>query len=108
MIKKIASDCTAVYQIGLLALAVRTESTSATYDSVFMPEQDVDNSVQIHYSMHIVGLPTEMFNHSGRLGTQSITYSKSRALGQSGEIIQSSLKASIMKTMCFLKSSGQF
>ena len=73
-----------------------------------MPEQDVDSSVQIHYSMQIVGLPTEMFNLSGRLGTQSITYSQSRALGQSGEIIQSSVKASIMKMTCFLISSGQF
>ena len=50
--------------------------------------------------MHIVDLPTEVFNTSGRLGSQSATYSIF-ALGQSGETILVSLKTSIMKSLRF-------
>ena len=57
--------------------------------------------MQIHHNIHIVGLPTEMLNLSGRLGGQSTTYSTSRALGQSGQTIPVTPKASIMKLLCF-------
>ena len=67
----------------------------------FMPKLDVDNTVQIRYNIHIVGLSIEMLNLSGRLGSQFTTYSTSHAMGQSGQTMLVTFKASIMQSLCF-------